>query len=316
MARVPRTFISRPLGHRVAVAARRAQPVLLVVVGAGGLDVAGQSGAEAREAGADRLQGDRLAVARSGTSGGYFRPSAAQCTTRASSAIRTAPSSKVSRPRSTDRTCPRRTTSSTVRSRSSSQVARVGALAIVGSTPRSMRSMTPRSSSRRNSSSSDADAAADSMTSAAMPRKIAGSGWTSARLSIHGSRGRTQQIASGSTPRPSSQTHASVAVLPDPTTTYCPGASSSRARSLTGTHPGALPDAERRRLLRGDARREVVRVDDAAAVRHPDGLAGDPRDDGAVAVLPAAVHRRGRCWGGARPGRSPAGARGPGRSRR
>ena len=29
--------------------------------------------------------------------------------------------------------------------------------------------------------------------------------------------------------------HASVAVLPDPTTTYWLGASSSRARSLTGT---------------------------------------------------------------------------------
>ena len=68
-----------------------------------------------------------------------------------------------------------------------------------------------------------------------MPRKIAGSGWTTARFIIHGSRGRTQQIASGSTPRESSQMQASVAVLPDPTTTYWLGASSSRARSLTGT---------------------------------------------------------------------------------
>ena len=68
-----------------------------------------------------------------------------------------------------------------------------------------------------------------------MPRKIAGSGWTTARFIIHGSRGRTQQIASGSTPRESSQMQASVAVLPDPTTTYWLGASSSRARSLTGS---------------------------------------------------------------------------------
>ena len=68
-----------------------------------------------------------------------------------------------------------------------------------------------------------------------MPWYTAGSGWTTARLSIQGSRGRTQQIASGSTPRPSSQTMASVAVLPEPTTTYWLGASSRRARALTGT---------------------------------------------------------------------------------
>ena len=67
-----------------------------------------------------------------------------------------------------------------------------------------------------------------------MPRKTAGSGWTKARLSIQGSRGLTQQIASGSTPRASSQTHASVAVLPDPTITYCRGGSDTRASSLTG----------------------------------------------------------------------------------
>ena len=71
--------------------------------------------------------------------------------------------------------------------------------------------------------------------SAIMPRKIAGSGWIRARLSIHGSRGRTQQIAPGSTPRDSSQMQASVAVLPDPTMTYWLGASSSWARALTGT---------------------------------------------------------------------------------
>ena len=47
--------------------------------------------------------------------------------------------------------------------------------------------------------------------------------------------GRTQQMASGSTPRSSSQMHASVAVLPEPTTTYCEGAWSSATRSLTAT---------------------------------------------------------------------------------
>ena len=64
---------------------------------------------------------------------------------------------------------------------------------------------------------------------------MTGSGWISARLSIHGSRGRTQQIASGSTPRLSSQTMVSVAVLPEPATTYWLGASSRLTTSLTGT---------------------------------------------------------------------------------
>ena len=63
---------------------------------------------------------------------------------------------------------------------------------------------------------------------------MTGSGWISARLSIQGSRGRTQQIASGSTPRASSQIQASVAVLPEPTTTYWLGASPVCTRSLTG----------------------------------------------------------------------------------
>lgn len=57
------------------------------------------------------------------------------------------------------------------------------------------------------------------MASAAIPWNTAGFGWTSARLSIHGSRGRTQQITPGSTPLSSNQMHASVAVLPDPTMT-------------------------------------------------------------------------------------------------
>ena len=56
-----------------------------------------------------------------------------------------------------------------------------------------------------------------------------------ARFSIQGSRGRTQQIASGSTRRwVRSHTQASVAVLPEPTMTYVLGSSSHAGRSLTG----------------------------------------------------------------------------------
>ena len=67
-----------------------------------------------------------------------------------------------------------------------------------------------------------------------MVKMIAGSGWINARFSIHGSRGRTQQMASGSTPRSSNQMMESVAVLPAPTITYWLGDTSSCTRSLGG----------------------------------------------------------------------------------
>ena len=56
-------------------------------------------------------------------------------------------------------------------------MARVGALAIIGTTVGS-RIMIPASSSRRNRSSSEAACSAATMVSAAMPRKITGSGCT------------------------------------------------------------------------------------------------------------------------------------------
>ncbi|MFB8145152.1 hypothetical protein ACFC1W_00240 [Microbacterium sp. NPDC056003] len=157
--------------------------------------------------------------AQMGRSPGYFNPSAAQCTTSVSDGTRTSPSAKRRRPGATERTCPRRTTSSMVRTRASSHAASVGVLAMVGSTVGSMRSMMPASSSRRNTSSGVVAAAAAAIVSAAIARKTAGSGWTNARLSIHGSRARTQVIALGSTPCCSSHAHVSVPVLPAPTTT-------------------------------------------------------------------------------------------------
>ena len=86
-------------------------------------------------------------------------------------------------------------TSSIVRTRSSSHVASVGVLAMVGVTAGSMRSMIPASSILTKASSGSAASAAAAMVSAAMPRKIAGSGCTTARLSSQGSRGRTHVIA-------------------------------------------------------------------------------------------------------------------------
>ena len=139
---------------------------------------------------------------------------------------------------------PSLTTRSIVRSRVSSHWASVGTFAIVGVTDRSIRSITPASSSKKNTWSGDVAAAAASMMSAAVLRNTAGSGWTTALLSIHGSRGRTQQIAPGSTPLSSSQMHASVAVFPEPAITYCEGVSPSLTSSLTATTrtPSAMPN--------------------------------------------------------------------------
>ena len=69
-----------------------------------------------------------------GTSRGYARPEAAQCTTSARRGTWISPSSKRTRPGATERTCPRRTTFEIVRSRSISHIAIVGAFAMVGVT--------------------------------------------------------------------------------------------------------------------------------------------------------------------------------------
>ncbi|WP_254185820.1 hypothetical protein [Nocardioides panacis] len=105
-----------------------------------------------------------------GTRGGILRPSAAQFTTRASSATATEPSAKSIRPRRTVSMWPRRTTFSMVRSCSSSHLPRVGALAMVGVTDRSMRNMMPRSSSARNSAGRETAVPAARIMSATMPR--------------------------------------------------------------------------------------------------------------------------------------------------
>ena len=68
-------------------------------------------------------------------------------------------------------------------------------------------------------SSSDSASAAAAMVSAASSSATTGSGWTTARLSIQGSRGRTHTIRSGCTPFANSHTIPSVAVFPDPTIT-------------------------------------------------------------------------------------------------
>jgi hypothetical protein len=79
------------------------------------------------------------------------------------------------------------------------------------------------------------------MMSAAIPMKTAGSGWTTARFSIQGSRGRTQQIRSGSTPLSSNQMQASVAVFPEPTTTYGASPPATSGSAFTGTTRAPSP---------------------------------------------------------------------------
>ena len=128
--------------------------------------------------------------------------------------------------------------------------------------------------------------AAASTVSATMPMKTAGSGWITARFSIHGSRGRTQQIASGSTPLPSSQTHASVAVLPEPTMTYCCAPSTDTSRWTGITVPGSAANGGG--VVAGISRLEVVRVDHPPADPDLVLVAGHPGPDPTVTQVVAA----------------------------
>ncbi len=106
---------------------------------------------------------------------------------------------------------------------------------MVGTTVGSIRSIEPVSSRRTNTSSREVASAAASMVWAARPKATAGSGWTKARFSIHGSRGRIQMIRSEATPLRTSHTMASVAVLPEPTITWALGASTRSASAPTGS---------------------------------------------------------------------------------
>ena len=107
--------------------------------------------------------------------------------------------------------------------------------AIVGVRVRSMRSITPASSIRRNMSSSDEARAADSQTSAGHAEEDGRVGLDHGPVE-HPRLARAHPAdRPGSTPRWSSHTIASVAVLPDPTTTYWLGRVLEPRRSLTGT---------------------------------------------------------------------------------
>ena len=143
----------------------------------------------------------------------------------------------------------------------------------------SIRSITPAASRRRNRSSSDSAAAAAAMVSAASPSATTGSGWTTARLSIHGSRGRTQTMRSGGTPLASSHTIPSVAVLPEPTITKLLGAVGQPGELVDGDDPDVVGNAERRGRRRGDRRRQVRGVDDPASHVDLHGLARHPGRD-------------------------------------
>ena len=117
---------------------------------------------------------------------------------------------------------------------------------------------------------------------------MAGSGWITARFSIHGSRGRTQQIASGSTParqQPDAGVGRGLAGADDDVL----------ARGLLQPHevvdrdhPRTVGRPEPRRRLRRDVGGEVARVDDPALLGHLEPLARDAGDERAVADVVAA----------------------------
>ena len=240
-ARAPRTVIRAQSAGEFGYGVAGQTLFFSSSVLAGGLDVAGQGCPEAGEAAPDRLDGDGLAAPRSAPPARRAARLRRSARPARPAAIVTRPSSSSIGPGSTLRMCPSRTTFSMLRSRSAPTGRASAPSPWWAPRPRSIRSITPAASSRRNRSGSDAAAAAASTMSATMPVKTAGSGWTMARLSIHGSRGRTQQMRSGSTPLPSSQTQASVAVLPEPTTTYWRRSPVERHQLVDRDHVAVAP---------------------------------------------------------------------------
>ena len=116
-----------------------------------------------------------------------------------------------------------------------------------------------------------ADAAA-AMIFAARSSATTGSGWTVARSSIHGSRGRTQMMRSCGTFRASNQMIASVAVLPEADDDVVARRPGQAGELVDGGDAGVVGDVKRRRCRDRDRRREVGRVDDAAPHVHGHGL--------------------------------------------
>ncbi len=146
---------------------------------------------------------------------------AEQSTYRAPASVGTSPCSSTIRPASMRRTRPSRTTSSICRTARSSYALSIVPRYIVAGHDGSMRNIRPESSSRAKRSSTSA-ARAPASASSEMPSMIeptCSSGWNAARSLNQASRGRTHVIRSGSTSLSSSQTHASTAVFPAPSTT-------------------------------------------------------------------------------------------------
>ncbi len=174
------------------------------------------------------------------------------------------------------------------RSSSSSQVPRVGALAMVGVTERSMRSMMPASSSRRNRSSSDAAAPADL-------HHVGDHAEVDDGIRLDHCPVQHPWIA---WPHPADGVGVHVA-LQQPDAGIGRGLARADddvlARSLLASHEvidrdhvGTLRDAEPRRRLGRDVGREVARVHDSAALRDLEALTRVERDEGAVPHVVAA----------------------------
>ena len=179
----------RPAGEAVGEGVRRAEPVALPVVVAGCFHEAGQCGAEAREARPGSSAVGSCPAARGAPSAGTAAP-----TPRSGPRASPVPADRCRRPaRSrgsvTCLMCPRRTTCSIVAEQVELPSAERGRLGHRGHDV----SVDPEHDAcgleSEEQSSSDSASAAAAIVSAASPSATTGSGWTTARLSIHGSRG-------------------------------------------------------------------------------------------------------------------------------
>ena len=284
---MPRTFIRAQSVSEFPYEEGAAEPVLLGVVDAGGLDVAGQSGPEAGEAGPDGLQRDPRAARSGPAAGSSDRRRHSSRPARRRRARPSPPPGRAGRGRAT-RMWPRRTTCSMLRSRSSSHVPRVGALAIVGVTD----AVDPQHDPGVLEPPEEVVAATGRRPRPASSRRPCPGRWPGPAGSAPGSASTGRAAAPSRSRRgrrrgPAARRRRRSRSCPSPRRRTGSAPPPACTRSLTGTTRAPSATSNFGGSLRRDVGREVARVDDPAPVGHLEALAGLPRDEGAVAHVVA-----------------------------
>ena len=261
----------RPVRRVVRERVGRAEAVVFSVVDAGCLDVAGQRGAEAGKAGPDGLERD-LVRPPYGDQRWVLQTRADS--SRPASPAPAEPSPQVDRlPRRATGGCARAGRCARSCAAARAPTHRASAPWPLGTTPRSIRIITPAGFELpEDSVEGRRRPTPAAIVSAARPSSTTGSGWTSARFSIHGSRGRTQGEPVGATPmgqQPDAPVRRGLAGTHDDVVARRPLPPRELVDRITCTPSANL---EVRRCLRGDAGEKY-----AASTRRRQQYATEPK---------------------------------------